>query len=69
MQFEVITALFTLSLAAASALPYDHEWPYGNYWDQLSSGRVAHTQATQACVVVTHGNDHSVRICTADKEG
>ena len=75
MQFKVITVLLTLILAAVSALPYDHEWRYGYYWNQLSAGQVARTQATEdrsACVAVTessNGKDYSVRVCTADKEG
>ena len=77
MQFKIITALLSLSLAAASALPYDHEWRYGysSYWNQLSAGRVARTQATEdrsACVALTelrNGKDYTVRVCTADKEG
>ena len=75
MQFKVITALLTLSLAAASALPYDHEWQYGHYWNQLSAGRIARTQATEdrsACVAVTQSNNrqnYTVRVCTADSEG
>ena len=76
MQFKVITALLTLSLAAASALPYDHEWRYGYYWNQLSPRRVAaRTQATQdrsACVSVTESRNekaYNVRVCTADSEG
>ena len=75
MQFKVTTALLTLILAAASALPYDDEWQYDYYWNQLFAGRVGRTQATEdrsACVVVTesnNGKDYSVRICTADREG
>ena len=75
MQFKVITTLLTLSLAAASALPYDLEW-YGYYWNQPSPGRVARTQATQdksACVAVTetakNGKAYNVRVCKADIEG
>ena len=76
MQIKVITAFLTLSLAAASALPYDHEWrPHDHYWNQVSSERVARSQATQdrsTCVAVTesnNGKDYSVWVCPADEEG
>lgn len=76
MQFKlkVTSSLLTL-LAAASALPYDHEWQYGHYRNHLFAGRVVRTQTTEdrsACVAVTessNGVKYTVRVCTADEEG
>ena len=73
-KFKVTSALLTL-LAAASALPYDHEWQYGYYKNQLFAGKVAGTQTTEdraACVAVTesrNGKNYRVRVCSADEEG